>query len=97
MFTSVESAQEKYNEYLRLSDTIREARASAPKFLKVFMSRDTRAFVNLYKARKRKLYSELKENCFRCLGTGAPFALQGDDQLYDESCPNCFRYNNNPR
>lgn len=95
MFEIIYTAQERYLEYLRTKDLIREAKRNANRVWGIFLDNDARSFIGLYRARAKKLHLEMKEECYRCFGTGSPFAHMEDSSLSDEFCPHCFRRNTN--
>lgn len=94
MFETPTTAAERYGEYMRLRAKARKIKKTSHRFMGFFLAKDTKAYLHLLKMREKKLYKEMKDDCYRCLGTGAPFAHQGDTIFYADGCPECDR--NNP-
>lgn len=91
MFNLDSSPKDRYNEYLLLGTITKKTKSNGTRVMGIFLDKDTRQLISLYKARRAKLYAEMKADCYRCFGTGIPSAHQEDSIFESTWCPNCNR------
>lgn len=96
MFENSTDAKERASEYYLLNRISLQVNLRALKSLFSFNlsdARDSYTLARMYKRRARRLFTEMKKDCWRCYGTGTSVALQIDLEMKSPICESCGRKN----